>query len=85
MFENSGKHDTDLNNRRHASPNIKRDFYLDVYTIVIWILINNIEHMRISGNESSSVIFGQTMEKKSQKWKVMTQKCPNKLKPKGMV
>ena len=30
---------------------MKRDFYLDVYTILNRDVINNIEHMRISGTE----------------------------------
>ena len=42
------------------SSNMKRDFYLDVYTILNRDLINNMDHMRISGNEPSSVILGQT-------------------------
>ena len=40
--------------------NIKRDFYSDVYTILIRDLINNMDHMRISGTEPSSVILDQT-------------------------
>ena len=39
--------------------------------------------MRILGTEPSSVILGQT--KKFKKLKSDTQKCLNKLKPKGMV
>ena len=35
--------------------NIKRYFYLDVYTILN--RINNMDHMRISGTELSSVIL----------------------------
>ena len=46
-------------------------------------LINNMDHMRISGNEPSSVILRQT--KRFQKLKMLTRKCQNKLKPKGMV
>ena len=45
--------------------------------------INNMDHMRISGTEPSSVILSQT--KKFQKLKIDAQKCQNKLKPKGMV
>ena len=41
------------------------------------------DHMRISGTEPSSVILSQTMKLKM--WKVMTQRCLNKLEPKGMV
>ena len=42
--------------------NIKRDFYLDVhvYTILNSDLINNIDHMRISGTEPSQVILSKT-------------------------
>ena len=36
--------------------NTKRYFCSDVYTI----LINNMDHMRISGTEPSSVILSQT-------------------------
>ena len=46
-------------------------------------LNNNIDHMRISGNEPSSVILGKT--KWFQKLKMIAKKCQNKLKPKGMV
>ena len=41
------------------------------------------DHMRISGTEPSSVILSQICSIKS--CKVMTKKCQNKLKPKGMV
>ena len=40
-----------------ASFNIKRDFYQDVY--IILNLINNMDHMRISGTEPSSVVLSQ--------------------------
>ena len=43
----------------------------------------NIDHMRISGNEPSSVILSQI--KWFQKLKIISRKCLNKLKPKGMV
>ena len=43
--------------------NMKRDFYLDVYTIY---LINNIHHMRFSGTEPISVILRQSW--KVEKW-----------------
>ena len=46
-------------------------------------LINNMDHMRISDNEPSSVILCQT--KWFQKLRMLTRKCKNKLKPKGMV
>ena len=39
---------------------MKRDFYLDVYTILNRILLNKIDHMRFSGTEPSSVILNQT-------------------------
>ena len=41
---------------------MKSDFYLDVYTIFDFTsdLINNMDHMRISGTEPSSVILSQT-------------------------
>ena len=45
--------------------------------------INNMDHMRISGNEPSSVILSQTMA--IQKLKAIAQKCQNMLRPKGMV
>ena len=46
--------------------------------------INDMDHMRISGTEPSSVIISKTCSIKS--WKVMTTKsAKNKLKPKGMV
>ena len=37
----------------------KRDFYLDVYTILNGIKFD-MDHMRISGTEPSSVILSQT-------------------------
>ena len=40
------------------------------------------DHMRISGNEPSSVILSQTMW--IQKLKVIARNCQNNLKPKGM-
>ena len=40
-----------------SSWNIKWDFYSDVYTIFSRILINNMDHMHISGTEPSSVIL----------------------------
>ena len=39
--------------------------------------INDMDHMRISGTESSSVILSQTYSFKS--WKVMTKKCLTKM------
>ena len=39
--------------------NSKRDFYLDVYTILNRIKFD-MDHMRISGTEPSSVILNQT-------------------------
>ena len=41
------------------------------------------DHMRISGNEPSSVILSQTMW--IQKLKMTARKYQNKVKPKGMV
>ena len=38
---------------------MKRDFYLDVNTILNRDLINNMDHMRISGTEPSSVILSK--------------------------
>ena len=46
-------------------------------------LIKNMDHMRTSGTEPSSVILSQKSIFKS--WKEMSQTCQNKLKPKGMV
>ena len=46
-------------------------------------LTNNMDHMRISGNEPSSVILIQT--KRFQKLKMIFRKCLNKQKPNGMV
>ena len=42
-----------------SSWNIERDFYSDVHTIFKSDLINNMDHMRISGTETSSVILSQ--------------------------
>ena len=39
--------------------NMKRDFYLDVNTILKGKLISSMDHMRISGNEPSLVILIQ--------------------------
>ena len=44
-----------------SSWNMKRDFYSDVYTIFVSDLINNMDHMRISGTEPSPVILSQAM------------------------
>ena len=63
--------------------NSNRDFYLDVYTIFKSDKINDMDHMRISGTEPSSVFMSQRVSLKS--WKVRTKNCLNKLKPKGMV
>ena len=46
-------------------------------------LINNMDHMRISGNEPSSVILSQT--KWFQTLKMIARKCQIKVKPTGMV
>ena len=46
-------------------------------------LINNMDHMRISGTEPSSVILRQT--KLFQKMQIDAEKFQNELKPKGMV
>ena len=43
-------------------------------------LINNMDHMRISGTEPSSVILNQT---KFKKLKIDTKRCRNKINPKG--
>ena len=44
-------------------------------------IINNMDHMRISGTEPSSVIPSQT--KYFEKVKSDAKKCQNKVKPKG--
>ena len=44
-------------------------------------LINNMDHMRISGTDQWSL----TKQSSFKNLKVLSQKCPNKLKPKGMV
>ena len=54
-----------------------------MYTPFLIGFNTNMDHMRISGIETSSVILSQT--KGFQKLKMMDQKCQNKLKPKGMV
>ena len=46
-------------------------------------VINDMDHMRISGTEPSSVILSQ--RKWFKKLKMYAQNCPNKVKPKGMV
>ena len=46
-------------------------------------LINNMDHMRISGNEPSSEILSQT--KWFQKLKIIAGKCQNNMEPKEMV
>ena len=63
--------------------NSKRDFYQYVYTIFKSDLINNMDHMRISGTEQSSVILSQT--KLSKRVKSDAKNCQKKVKPKGMV
>ena len=45
--------------------------------------MNNMDHMRIIGTKSSSVIFCQT--ESFQKFEMMSPECQNKLKPKGIV
>ena len=47
--------------------NIKRDFFKDVYTILSRDLINNMDHMHISGSEPSSVILSQTKKIENRK------------------
>ena len=47
------------------------------------ILFNNMDHMRISGTEPSSVILSQTQS--FIKVKSDAKKCQNKVKQKGMV
>ena len=58
-----------------------------MYTLFIHYLksnlIKNMDHMRISVTEPSSVILSQT--KKFKSWKVIPKKYQIKLKPKGMV
>ena len=54
-----------------------------MYTPFSTNLINNIDHMRSSGTEPSSVILRQ--RKLFKKLKNDAQKCLNKLKLKGMV
>ena len=44
---------------------MKRDFYLDAYTIFKSDLINNMDHMRIWGTEPSSVFLSQKSNSKS--------------------
>ena len=46
-------------------------------------LINDMDHMRISGTEPSSVILSQ--RKLFKKLDMYAQKCQNKIKPKGML
>ena len=47
---------------------MKRDFYLDVYTILNSDLIINRDHMRNSGTEPSSVILSQKSRLKVELW-----------------
>ena len=53
-------------------------------------VIYNMDHMHISGTEPSSVILSHRQWSLAKQcnfksWKVMSQKCRNKLKPMGMV
>ena len=57
---------------------IQRDFYSDVYTILNRIEFD-MDHMRISGTEPSSV------KQSSLKYEKWCQKCQNNVTPKGMV
>ena len=57
-------------------------YTVSIYTIFNRDLINHMDHMRISGNEPSSLILSQTKE--LLKLKAMPLKC-SKLKPKCMV
>ena len=41
--------------------NMKRDFYKDVYTILKSDLINNMDHMRISGIEKITLMHKSSM------------------------
>ena len=59
------------------------DFYLDVYIFLESDKITNMDHMRISGTEPSSVVLSQ--KKELSKVKRDTQKCQNKLEQKGIV
>ena len=68
----------------HKEVEIQIETSTKMYTPIFesdWI--NDIDHMRISGTEPSSVILSQTSNLKS--WKVTIKKCLNKPKPKGMV
>ena len=49
----------------YSNINLKKDFYSHVYTIFKSEYINDIDHMRISGTEPSSVILSQTCSIKS--------------------
>ena len=50
-------------------PGIQKETSIKMYTPFNTDLINNMDHMRISGTEPSSVILGQKSSLKS--WKVM--------------
>ena len=67
----------------HCNFNMKKRLLLRCIHHFKSDLIHNMDHMRISGTEPSSVIFSQT--KKFKSWKVIPKKCQIKLKPKGMV
>ena len=65
----------------HQVVEIQKETSTKMYTP--FLFINDMDHMRISGTEPSSVILSQTCSIKI--WKVMTKKCQNTLKPKGVV
>ena len=47
---------------------VQKDFWYDGYTILKSDGINNMDHMRISGIEPSSVIIIQTKYRRNLKW-----------------
>ena len=67
----------------HQAVEIWKETSTYMYTHFKSDLINNMDNIRISGTESSSVILSQQSRLKS--WQEMFQKCQIKLKPNGMV
>ena len=63
---------------KRSSDNIKKKLLLRYIHHFKSDLINNMDHMRISGTEPSSVILSQKSSFKS--WKEISRTCQNKLK-----
>ena len=82
LYVSSGTH-LSTSNDTHQEVEIKKKILLRRLHRFKSELINNMDNMRISGMEPSSVILSQI--KQFKKLKRYAKKCQNKIKPKGVV